>query len=339
MNEHRITLVSDVTAEFPNNTNSDFTVRLKDPLELNSTSWRASLLSVTVPSAARHDATLFDIFSKTIFFKTSVTARPTDGSGNIPRHTINITLDDILTEDHPIQTGSEFWWRVNTVIQREIHEFLLKTTKERREPYYVHVDDNTVLTRSNNGCDIMIMARKGIGSTHVQLHKNVAMAFAMLKYENSEWKLGPNLTFTNPHDDTNKRWNSLFFNEMIGGDKLAWSFDESTKMMTLHRFLRWNIANLNPSFDRLKTNQTIFIYSDLIDSSYVGGQQHQLLREVHLGESKREGRLIVEPHRLQWIHVRPNRVETIQVQLATLSGPLVRFDKGKTVVTLLLQQV
>ena len=80
------------------------------------------------------------------------------------------------------------------------------------------------------------------------------------------------------------------------------------------------------------------VYSDLVESSVVGSQSHPLLREVQVTRTG-AGRVTVEPTHRQWINVRSNRVETIEVQIASPSGPLAVLPSGKTLVTVGLRRI
>ncbi len=51
MNEIRITLISDATSEFPDNTNTNFKVRLQEPIRLNAEQqWKAAMVSLSTPN-------------------------------------------------------------------------------------------------------------------------------------------------------------------------------------------------------------------------------------------------------------------------------------------------
>ena len=49
--EQRLTLISDPTEEFPDNTNSRFKVRIPDGLRLEGKGWQVALLSLTLPNS------------------------------------------------------------------------------------------------------------------------------------------------------------------------------------------------------------------------------------------------------------------------------------------------
>ena len=51
--EQRVTLVSDATDEFPQNTNNSFKVRIPGRLSLPGPGWKVALLSLTIPKRER----------------------------------------------------------------------------------------------------------------------------------------------------------------------------------------------------------------------------------------------------------------------------------------------
>jgi len=84
--------------------------------------------------------------------------------------------------------------------------------------------------------------------------------------------------------------------------------------------------------------QTLMVYCDVIESTIVGSQKHALLREVQL-ERLGQGRATVEPIHHEWINLRSNRVEIIEVSIATPDGALVVLPTGKTLVKIGFRRV
>ena len=78
--------------------------------------------------------------------------------------------------------------------------------------------------------------------------------------------------------------------------------------------------NLNTTFNSLvgPPKQTLMIFSDMVESIVVGAQKHPLLRKVQL-ERTGQGRATVEPFHHEWIKLRSNRLEVIEVEIATLT--------------------
>lgn len=108
----------------------------------------------------------------------------------------------------------------------------------------------------------------------------------------------------------------------------------------LTRRVEWHFHNLDALFNTHvgSVKQSVMIYCDAIESTVVGEQRHALLRKVEL-ERKGEGRATIEPYHREWIRVRQQHIESIEVSLATPDGSLLVLPPGKTIMTLGFQQV
>ena len=69
-----------------------------------------------------------------------------------------------------------------------------------------------------------------------------------------------------------------------------------------------------------------------MESTVVGSGKFPLLREVQLLRTG-EGESMVEPLHHQWIQVRGNQLEIVEVEIASTSRPLAILLPGKTLVT------
>ena len=99
--------------------------------------------------------------------------------------------------------------------------------------------------------------------------------------------------------------------------------------------VNWRFINLNHSFRNVlgPSARSLLVYSDISSSGVVGNQVTDLLREV---DYRREGRgsYYFEPNHLQYIKLRKEVVNIIEVQVAETTAELVEFGKGNTIVTL-----
>lgn len=84
--------------------------------------------------------------------------------------------------------------------------------------------------------------------------------------------------------------------------------------------------------------QTVMVCCKTVESTIVGPQKHSVLRKVEL-ERKGEGRATIEPFHREWIRVRNQQIESIEVPLATPHGNLLVLPPGKTLITLGFRQV
>ena len=75
------------------------------------------------------------------------------------------------------------------------------------------------------------------------------------------------------------------------------------------------------------------VYSDLVESTMVGSGKYPLLREVQLLRTG-DGESTVEPLHHQWIRLRGQQMDILEVEIASTSGPLAILPPGKTLVTI-----
>ena len=90
--------------------------------------------------------------------------------------------------------------------------------------------------------------------------------------------------------------------------------------------MEWQLNNLNASFEKV------------VESTVVGSGKFPLLWEVQLLRTG-EAESTVEPLHHQWIKVRGNQLDIIEVEIASTSGPLAILPPGKTIVTIGLKQL
>ena len=74
------------------------------------------------------------------------------------------------------------------------------------------------------------------------------------------------------------------------------------------------------------------------ESTVVGSGKFPLLREVQLLRTG-EGESTMEPLHHQWIKVRGQQLDILEVEIASTSGPLAILPPGKTLVTIGLKQL
>ena len=72
------------------------------------------------------------------------------------------------------------------------------------------------------------------------------------------------------------------------------------------------------------------VYSDLVDTTIVGNQRHQLLRKIRIKRSG-EGRTSVEPYHQQWQPIRRTHMDVIEMELGLPTGELVHLSLGQTI--------
>ena len=104
--------------------------------------------------------------------------------------------------------------------------------------------------------------------------------------------------------------------------------------------VEWQFNNLNASFEKLvgTIKRTVMVYLDVVESTVVGSGKFPLLREVQLSRTG-NGQSRVEPLHHQWIKVRGNQLDIVEVEIATPGGPPAILPTRKTIVTIGLKQL
>ena len=178
----------------------------------------------------------------------------------------------------------------------------------------------------------------------------------VFKDKNNQYHLGPNLDYilpihsytavTPPVNSNDKyQWLGDHFLGIkprdIGGDALFRVKQvDGQSYLYLSYYVNWKFENLNALFNTHvgSVKQSVTVYCDAVESTIVGSQRHSLLRKVEL-DRKGEGRATIEPYHREWIKVRDQQIESIEVSLATPDGSLLVLPPGKTIITLGFQQV
>ena len=129
--------------------------------------------------------------------------------------------------------------------------------------------------------------------------------------------------------------------DLLGGNELfKVKIENGQSYLYLTRYVDWHFQNLNALFNTHvgTVKQTVMVYCYAVESTIGGAPKHSLLRKVEL-ERKGEGRAVIEPLHCEWIRVRNQHIENIEVSLATPHGNLLVLPPGKTLITLGFRQV
>ena len=126
----------------------------------------------------------------------------------------------------------------------------------------------------------------------------------------------------------------------VSNEVMDLMFVVKNKRLHLSRMVEWQFNNLNTSFEKAvgTRKRTVMVYSDLVESTIVGSGKFPLLREVQLLRTG-EGESTAEPLHHQWIKVRSNQLDILEVEIANTAGPLAILPPGKTLVTIGLKQL
>ena len=184
--------------------------------------------------------------------------------------------------------------------------------------------------------------------------------------QNRTWyELGPNMQYTLPvvtYDSTTQpagnsfrtayNWEgkqyigvnpSLMFGDIVSSitnDPLQVRTHGGVKFLQLSLLVQWQLNNLDASFENIigTTRRTMMVYSDIVESTVMGSGKFPLLREVQIMRTG-DGESTAEPLHHQWIKVRGNQLDIIEVEIANTDGTLAILPLGKTLVTIGLKQL
>ena len=108
-----------------------------------------------------------------------------------------------------------------------------------------------------------------------------------------------------------------------------------TGMVYLNPYYTWRFINFKARFQTVmgSPSRTLLVYPEVAESSKVGDQVVDLLREV---EYKRENKATVyfEPMHIHYLPIRNEYIEMIQTQVSETNGKLANLQGGHTLLTL-----
>ena len=97
----------------------------------------------------------------------------------------------------------------------------------------------------------------------------------------------------------------------------------------------WRFTNLNTAFRSIvgEPTRSLHVYSDVAGSIVVGNRVTDLLREV-MYQRKGRGSVYFEPTHIQYIPLRKDVVDIVEINVAETNGDLTKFGPGNTIVTM-----
>ena len=152
----------------------------------------------------------------------------------------------------------------------------------------------------------------------------------------SAFTLGPNLqqTFLKDQIPTmapGSDWNDLTDS---AGKPQFWVVNQRY-YLNLSMSCSWRFTNLNTAFRSIvgEPTRTLHVYSDVAGSIMVGNRVTDLFREV-MYQRKGHGSAYFEPTHIQYIPLRKEVVDIVEINVAETNGDLTKFGPGNTIVTL-----
>ena len=285
-----------------------------------------------------------------------------------------IELQEIMNATQIVSTGSQFWKRVMQTLHDKIMTQVMQdqwhaSVAERDRKPIVFVNKHGMPQLSWKGESLVIEAiakKKLLNSNQINMvefyiNVDIALKFGLLRrktgktgYATSDFVLGPNLHYSLPtktYDDTTDPVGSryrTYYNwegdvyEGVNfiGSAFSIMTADNVKWLRLFPAFEWQLHNLDDSFEKIvgTSKRTVMVYSDLIESTVVGSGKYPLLREVQLLRTG-DGESTAEPLHHQWIKLRGQQLDILEVEIASTAGPLAILPPGKTIVTIGLKQV
>ena len=295
-------------------------------------------------------------------------------SVEVPKVTGMVELEDVMNPTQIVATGSQFWQRVMQQLHRNIMWTAMKDqwgalVKSRDRKPIVFVKKHGVPRLRWTGESLVIDAiskeellnSNQVNMVEFYINVDIALKFGLLSLKTgktgssqSDYLIGPNLQYSLPvktYDETTGPVGSryrTYYNwegevyEGVNFTSRAFFIVtvDNVKWMRLHQAFEWQLNNLDASFEKIvgTRRRTVMVYSDLVESTVVGSGKYPLLREVQLLRTG-DGESTAEPLHHQWIKLRGNQLDILEVEIASTSGPLAPLPPGKTLVTIGLKQL
>ena len=285
-----------------------------------------------------------------------------------------IELEEIMNATQIVSTGSEFWKRVMQTLHDKIMTEVMKdqwnasvAEPDRKPIVFVNKHGMPQLSWKEESLLIKAIPKKDllnnqqINMVEFYVNVDIALKFGLLRrktgktgYATSDFVLGPNLQYSLPTKTygentgpvgsryrTYYNWEGDVY-EGVNFSSRAFSImtADNVKWMRLHQAFEWRLNNLDASFEKIvgTRKRTVMVYSDLVESTVVGSGKYPLLREVQLLRTG-DGESTAEPLHHQWIKLRGQQLDIVEVEIASTAGPLAILPPGKTIVTIGLKQL
>ena len=123
---------------------------------------------------------------------------------------------------------------------------------------------------------------------------------------------------------------------------IMWHYTRAKrKWIRLSGYVEWHLTNLNATYDAIHkhTGKAVMIYTNLQQSTVVGSNKAQLLRQLVVRRGGDAGHSYSEPDHLEWIPLSTRQTDIVEVQLADVDGHLLALPQGKSLVTVALKQM
>ena len=326
--------------EFPNNQANWYKIRLPEPLRLPGEGWQVGLSSISIPDTGVNLSHIVP-YNRPVFRTSCVRKKP---NATFIYKFRNMTLDE-LKEDDSIVDGVSFMKASLRWIQQQQtqdfkrdYETVEKHGNKHTCALFKWENDDLVLDNSQ----VVRIRFPGVTDPlpHFAFNSVFGEKMGWIRTDwRSQWEAGVNLQMMY-HENTvpskglsdfrDKDENLLYMRYQTDNFGVTWFF--------LSMRVSWKFTNLNVAFRSVvkEPTRSLHIYSDVGGSSMVGNRVADLLREIKYHQEGR-GTVYFEPLHIQYLPVRNQVVEIIELQIAETVGEgedLVKFGPGHSIVTL-----
>ena len=293
---------------------------------------------------------------------------------NTASSTKMIELEEIMNATQIVSTGSQFWKRVMHTLHNKIMTEVMKdqwnasvAERDRKPIVFVNKHGMPQLSWKGESLVIEAIAKKEllnmaqVSMVEFYINVDIALKFGLLRrktgktgYATSDFVLGPNLQYSLPTKTYNEstgpvgsryrtyyNWEGDVYEGVnFIGSAFSIMTADNVKWLRLFPAFEWQLHNLDASFEKIvgTRKRTVMVYSDLVESTVVGSGKYPLLREVQLLRTG-DGESTAEPLHHQWIKLRGQQLDIVEVEIASTAGPLTILPPGKTIVTIGLKQL
>jgi len=326
-------------SEFPDNKPNHFKIRLPHPLRLNGDGgWKVGLSSIAMPDAhVRLPSLTPNDPDKKVTLAFSAWRR-IDSSSYYMYGEAYFDTEDLKKVIHNVDGVG----LMKSMISYFDRQRVFKYNGPKLGSKYVTNDGKRTYVRFKWEGEDLVTDNENVLrpiKDMPALHINVALACKMgwLEKNGSGYNLGPNLQSEFFKDEIP---NIGVVGDLHDSDGLPvfWTvttYSTGSSYLKLSIYCNWRFLNLNKAFEVVVGNRSrsLFVYSDVARSGVVGNQVTDLLREVNLIR-RGAGVQYFEPYHIQYIPVRKDLIDIIEVQVAETTGELTTFGAGNTIVTL-----
>ena len=341
MSDFYITLPSDSTrTEFPDNVSNSFKIRLPQPIRLEGDGWKVGLTSISLPdttalmSLSRRICES-NVASCSVLFKKGFVR--VDMKGDEVNLLIDFDTDDL--QQVLVETTGVGLMKSALAHLRQSRlladngpnlksKYLKSTSSGTKRTYFDFKWEGDELVTNNKDIDVALIPPK--------LEINVELAKLMGWLTSDGEKLGPNLNMELFDDKTvPDLLDPARKPDLLDEQKRPVFWTTRARFLLLSIHCNWRFLYFNRPLESMWENsaRSLFVYSVVCSSGVVGSQVTDLLQEVNYTRSS-GGYQFCEPIHVQYIPLRKDEMDIIEVQVSETTGKLTRFDEGVTILTL-----